>query len=168
MARIEIELEIAAPVERCFDLARSIEAHLHSTAHTGERAVAGVTSGLLRLGDTVTWEARHFGVRQTLTSQIAEYDRPRHFRDAMIRGAFRRFVHDHDFEPTPRGTRVRDVVEYEAPYGLLGRIAERLVLTRYLRRLLLSRNAALRALAESDRWRQFVAESPALPRSPRP
>ena len=159
MARIELAREIAAPVALCFDLARSVRAHLHSTSHTLERAVGGVTEGLLQLGDEVTWEARHFGVRQTLTSRITEFERPHHFRDVMTRGAFRRFAHDHYFETTPRGTILRDVVEYEAPLGILGRIAESLVLTRYLRRFLDSRNTALQELAQSDRWREFVAGS---------
>lgn len=156
MARIELTQDIAAPVSRCFDLARSVRAHLYSTAQTGERVVGGVTDGLLELHDEVTWEGRHFGVRQRLTSRITEYDRPRHFRDVMTQGAFRRFAHDHYFEPTP-GTRVRDVVVYQAPLGWAGRLAEALFLTRYLRGLLVARNVALRDLAESSRWREFVA-----------
>jgi len=156
MARIELTGEIAAPVSRCFDLARSVRAHLHSTAGTGERVVGGVTDGLLELGDEVTWEARHFGVRQTLTSRITEFERPRHFQDVMTQGAFRRFVHDHYFEPTSKGTLLRDVVEYRAPLGILGSLAESLFLSRYLRRFLVLRNDALRELAQSDHWREFI------------
>jgi len=64
MARIELSLYVAAPADRCFDLARSVDAHLRSTAATGERAVGGRTTGLLELGEEVTWRARHFGVHQ--------------------------------------------------------------------------------------------------------
>ena len=156
MARIELAHEVAAPAPRCFDLARSVRAHLHSTTSTGERVILAPHSGLLQLGDEVTWEARHLGVRQRLTSRITEYDRPGHFRDVMVRGVFRRFAHDHYFEPTPRGTMVRDVIEYQAPLGPLGRLAETLFLTRYLRRFLGLRNRALQELAQSDRWREFV------------
>jgi ligand-binding SRPBCC domain-containing protein len=156
MPRIELTREIAAPVSRCFDLARSVQAHLHSTSRTGERVVHGSSDGLLEFGDQVTWEARHLGIRQTFTSRITEYERPRHFRDVMIQGAFRRFAHDHYFESTARGTMLRDVVDYEAPLGILGRLAESLFLTRYLRRFLVSRNEALQDLAQSDRWREFV------------
>lgn len=103
VARIELTTCVAASPERCFDLARSVDLHTRSTSATGERAVGGVTTGLLGLGQEVTWRARHFGVRQELTSRITAYDRPRHFRDSMVRGAFRRFDHDHFFEQTPTG-----------------------------------------------------------------
>src|SRR6185503_1372882 len=93
MPIIELTIEIAATAERVFDLARSVEAHLASTASTGEQLVEG-PRGLLGLGDVVTWRARHLGVWQTLTSEITGYDRPRWFRDEMLRGAFARFAHD--------------------------------------------------------------------------
>lgn len=160
MARIELALEIAAPPERCFDLARSVDAHVHSTAATNERAIAGRTTGLLELGDQVTWRARHFGVEQELTSRITAFDRPAHFRDTMVRGAFARFDHDHLFEPTSGGTIARDVFDYDAPLGLLGRAAERLFLTAYMRRFLWRRLQALRELAESDAWTRFVPPAP--------
>jgi hypothetical protein len=70
MPVIDLELFVHAPAERVFDLSRSVDVHVASTSRTGERAVAGVTTGLLVLGDVVTWEATHFGVRQRLTSQI--------------------------------------------------------------------------------------------------
>ena len=140
MARIDLSIHIAAPVERCFDLARSVEAHTHSTAATRERAVAGTTSGLLTLGDQVTWRARHFGLWQELTSRITAFERPHHFRDTMVRGAFARFDHDHVFSPAAGGTIVRDVFDYHAPLGALGRIAERLFLTAYMRRFLDARS----------------------------
>lgn len=156
MPRIELSLYVDAPVERCFDLSRSIELHEASTGRTEERAVGGVTSGLIGAGQQVTWRARHFGVRQTLTSRITAYDRPHHFRDSQVRGAFRRFDHDHWFTPEGRGTRVREVFDYDAPLGVLGRLAERLVLTRYMRRFLAERMAVVRSVAESERWVEFV------------
>lgn len=156
MPRIELTTLIAAPPERCFDLSRSVEAHLHSTSRSGERVVGGVTAGLLGPGDEVTWEARHLGVRQRLTSRITQFDRPRHFRDSMVRGAFARFDHDHFFEATATGTLVRDVFDFDAPLGVLGRAAERLFLTAYMRRFLVERNEDLKRLAESEGWRAFV------------
>jgi ligand-binding SRPBCC domain-containing protein len=158
LARIELRTEIGAPRERCFDLARSVELHLRSTAATGERAVAGKTAGLLALGDEVTWRARHFGVWQSLAGRITAYDRPRHFQDTMLRGAFRRLRHDHYFDDAPGGgaTVMRDVFEYEAPLGPLGRLAEWLFLTAYMRRFLEARNRELKTVAESGEWAEFV------------
>ena len=158
MPIITLTLHVDAPPERCFDLARSIDLHQRSTAGTGERAVGGVTAGLIGAGDVVTWEARHFGVRQRLTSRITAYDRPRHFRDSQVAGAFRRFDHDHRFEPDGAGTRMTDVFDFDAPLGPLGWLAERLFLTAYMRRFLASRNAVVKDVAESDAWRAYLAE----------
>lgn len=136
MQTIRIETLIDAPPERCFDAARDLDLHLRSMAHTGERAVGGRTSGLIELGEEVTWRARHFLVTQHFTSKITAFDRPRHFQDSMQRGAFRSFVHDHFFEPRDGGkTLMIDALDFAAPLGPLGWIAEAVVLRRYLTRL---------------------------------
>jgi ligand-binding SRPBCC domain-containing protein len=158
MSIIRVEIDINAPPDVCFDMARSVDAHIESARTTGERAVAGVTSGLLNLGDEVTWRARHFGLTQNLTSRIVAFDRPRHFRDEMVRGAFSRIVHDHYFEPAPNGTRMVDVFDFTAPLGLLGWLADRLILKAYLRRFLENRAQALKQLAESDAGRRFIVK----------
>src|ERR671937_287045 len=99
MVRLEEFTVIRAPIERCFDLARSVEVHLAGNVHYGESAVAvgGVTSGLVGLGQRVTWRAKHFCIRQTLTSEITAMNSPAYFQDTMIRGAFRSMCHDHFF-----------------------------------------------------------------------
>ncbi len=159
MPVIELSTLIAEPAPRVFDLARSIDLHTASTAATGERAVAGVTSGLIGPGEQVTWRARHLGVWQSLTSRIEIFERPRHFRDSMVRGAFRRFDHDHFFEPCAEGTRMRDVFDYTSPLGVLGRLADGLFLERYMRALLVERNRVIKEVAESqDAWRQYVLD----------
>jgi ligand-binding SRPBCC domain-containing protein len=148
MPRIEIATDIAAPIDRVFDLARSIDVHQESQTRHREKAVAGRTSGLIEAGETVTWEAVHFGIRQRLTSRIDSMTRPVHFRDSMVAGAFRSFVHDHHFEEIPGGTRMSDVFEYVAPLGVLWRWADLLFLDRYMRCLLEERNAVIKDLAE--------------------
>jgi ligand-binding SRPBCC domain-containing protein len=103
MTRLQEITIIVAPLERCFDLARSVEVHLLGNVHFGEQAVplAGLhgnrVSGLLEMGDTVTWQARHFGVSQKLTSAITEFDPPHAFQDTMLKGAFAWMQHDHFF-----------------------------------------------------------------------
>ncbi|HKO56037.1 MAG TPA: SRPBCC family protein [Thermoanaerobaculia bacterium] len=139
-----IDTWIVAPVGRCFDAARDLDLHMRSVAHTGERAVAGRTSGLIGHGEEVTWRARHFGIVQRFTSRITAFDPPRHFQDSMMRGAFRTFVHDHYFDAIDGRTRMRDVLAFSAPLGLLGLIAERLVLRRYMTRLLTMRAAVIK------------------------
>ena len=159
MPKIELLTEINAPIEVCFDLARSIDLHVHSTSQTNERAVAGVTSGLIDLGDTVTWEATHFFVRQRLTVEITQYDSPNHFRDSMLRGAFTHFDHDHYFEPSETGTKMLDVFEYTSPLGALGRLANLLFVDRHMRKLLLLRNESIKTVAESPDADRYLANA---------
>jgi ligand-binding SRPBCC domain-containing protein len=108
-----------------------------------------VTSGLLGLGDQVTWKATHFGVRQRLTSRITEFDPPRRFVDEMVRGAFRRFRHEHQFLAVEVGTEMVDMFDYTSPLGPLGRLADVLFLRHYMTQLLRERNAFLKHEAES-------------------
>jgi ligand-binding SRPBCC domain-containing protein len=140
-----------------FDLARSIDVHQQSAEGTCERAVAGVTCGLIGLGDEVTWEARHFGVKQRLTVRITGFERPARFQDTMIAGAFKSMRHDHEFVAQPPGTLMVDRFEFESPIGVLGRIVDRLLLFGYMRRFLVRRNEVLKNLAESEEWRKYVS-----------
>ena len=149
MQTLTIQTFIAAPPRFSFDAARDLDLHARVFAHTNEVAVAGRISGLIELGEEVTWRARHLGVTQHLTSKITAFDSPRYFRDVMQRGAFKTFVHDHFFDERPDGTLMRDVVLFSAPLGILGRIVEALVLRRYLTRLLTHRAAAIREAAEA-------------------
>ncbi len=160
MVRLEEVTVIRAPIERCFDLARSVEVHLKGNRHWGEEAVAmsGVTSGLVGAGERVTWRARHFGVRQTLTSEITAMDSPRYFQDTMVRGAFQSMQHDHYFRALENGsTEMRDVFCFSAPLGVMGRLAEVFVLKRYMAVLLRERNSAVKQVAESNEWKEYLS-----------
>lgn len=150
MPVIRLETIIHAPPEVCFDLALDVEVHTASVAASGERAVAGVITGRMALGDWVTWEATHFGVRQRLTAVITECDRPRCFVDEMREGAFERFRHFHGFEAIEGGTRMLDVFDYTSPLDWLGRAADALFLEAYMRRLLVERVGHLKAIAEAQ------------------
>lgn len=149
MPTIIIETEIQAPIELCFDLARDVEIHCATTDQTQERIVAGKTSGLLELGDQVTFEVVHFGVKQRLTSKIVEYVRPYKFTDQMISGAFKSLRHLHEFEVTDKGTLMRDTLEWESPLGFLGMVADRLAVESHMRNFLLERNRQLKKITES-------------------
>ncbi|MEI6236426.1 MAG: SRPBCC family protein [Planctomycetota bacterium] len=158
MPTIELATSIAAPVERVFDLSLSIDLHMHAASSTGERAIAGVTSGLIGLGQEVTWRARHFGIWQTLTVRIIEHERPTHFCDTMLRGAFSSMVHHHYFDQTDSGTLMRDVFTFRSPLGILGHIADILFLTRYMKSFLLQRNHVIKTTAESDEWKKYIRD----------
>ena len=152
MPTFRIETPICAPAEACFELSLSVDAHAASMSTASERAVAGVTSGSMSLGDTVTWRARHFGVPFRMTSAVTAHDQPRRFVDEQVRGPFAEWWHEHTFRSKPDGgTLMVDTVRYRAPGGPIGALAERLVLDRYMQQLIRQRNAWLKAELESPR-----------------
>jgi ligand-binding SRPBCC domain-containing protein len=150
--RFELETSIAAPPERCFDMALNVDTQL--SLDPGMQAVAGVRRGSLHSGDSVTWRAIHFGVPWRMTSQIIVVERPGRFEDEMQRGPFAYWHHVHRFEPSSEGTLMRDTVHYRAPFGFMGQIFDGLVLHRYLVGLLEGRNRRLKALVERDVGRE--------------
>lgn len=157
MPVIQLTIHVAAPIETVFDLSRSVDLHMESTAHTNERAVSGCTTGLIGFGETVTWEARHFLLNLRLTSKIVEYERPTHFRDSMVSGPFKWFDHDHDFESRGAETIMNDTFAYRSPFGVFGRIADVIFLKRYMGNLLRIRNEVIQRVAESQEHYRFVS-----------
>lgn len=155
MPKIILETKIHASIEICFDLSRSIDLHTSSLTHTSEQAVAGKTSGLIDLGETVTWKATHFGITQKLTSKITKFDRPVYFQDQQVSGAFHSFSHDHIFTQEIDCVVMKDVFNFESPFGYAGRIFNGLVLTDYLRRLLIKRNNFIKLCAERKGGKEF-------------
>lgn len=156
MPRIEIELSINAPLERVFDLARCIDLHIETMSKSREKAIAGKTCGLIELGETVTWQATHFGINQKLTSKITAYDRPHYFRDEMQKGAFKSFTHDHFFDETSGKTLMRDEFDYKSPFWIFGKIADVLFLKNYMTQILSERNKLIKQVAESEKWKHFL------------
>lgn len=150
MPTINYEIYIDAPIAVCFDLARNVDVHTETTANTKERAIAGVTSGLMEKGDSVTWEATHLGVKQQLTAKIIEMDKPHSFTDTMVKGAFHSFVHTHEFIEKGSGTIMRDRFVYRSPLGILGEIADRLFLEKYMTSFIADRSLALKRIAEAE------------------
>lgn len=150
MPVIRMEFIIHAPQQICFDAARSIDLHMESTASTRERAIGGVTSGLIKLGESVTWEAVHFGIKQHLTAKITEMEEPHYFVDEMVDGAFKRFHHTHEFIPVSENlTRMIDVFDYTSPLGVAGKIADSLFLKAYMTRFLRTRNEYIKQVSEA-------------------
>lgn len=149
MPVIRLETIVQTPQEICFNLSRSIDLHMISTKHTGEKAIAGRTTGLILLNETVTWRAKHFGIWQTLTSKITELNYPEYFVDEMVSGAFKSFRHEHHFKTTDNGTIMTDIFAFTSPLGLIGELANLLFLTNYMRILLQKRNQVIKEYAEN-------------------
>lgn len=148
MPEIKIELVVNTHRKIVFDLARNIDFHKESTKHTKEEDIAGKTSGLLELGESVTWRAKHFGLWLELESKITEFDSPNYFVDEMQKGSFESFRHEHIFKENNGQTLMIDIFNYESPYGILGKFADWLFLKKYMYNFLLKRNLLIKSKAE--------------------
>ena len=156
MPKIHLTSFIAAPIERVFDLSRSINLHQISTASTNEKAIDGVITGLINKEETVTWQAKHLFKTRLFTSKITAMQSPFYFTDEMIKGDFKRFIHEHHFRTAENGTIMIDLVNFETPYGLIGKIFNRVILTAYLHKFLIKRNAVIKEYAETQKWKAIL------------
>jgi ligand-binding SRPBCC domain-containing protein len=151
METIRVATWIDAPVERCFLLSLSIDLHAASAGHAWLKAKGGVKSGLLREGETVTLPGRPFGVLRH-TSRIDQLRPHSYFRDVMVAGNFRHFVHEHHFATMNDGTRVRDEIRFSSRWGTVGNLLAR----KRLRAYLMERGAAIKRVAESNEWKRYL------------
>jgi ligand-binding SRPBCC domain-containing protein len=153
MPTIHLTTFVAAPADRVFDLARSIDLHRKSMAHTAEEALAGTTSGLIGPDETVTWKAKHLFKTRILKSKVTAMSRPTSFTDEMVVGDFKSLRHEHHFKHIGNGTLLIDLFHFETPYGGLGKLINQVYLTHYMKKLLETRNQLIKEYAESEKWK---------------
>ena len=156
MPLIKIITEVANKREVVFDLARSVDLHVHSTKETNERIVNGRRRGLLKINETITWRAKHLGIYQNLTVHITELNFPNYFVDEMVKGAFQSFIHTHTFEERDGKTVMTDVFSYQSPFGIIGIFFDYIFLEKYMEGFLVKRNEAIKQAAESDDWKKYI------------
>ncbi|HET8886086.1 MAG TPA: SRPBCC family protein [Salinimicrobium sp.] len=159
MPIIKLDTLIKANRNIVFDLARSIDLQSKFVTGSDEKAVAGRTTGLIELGETVTYRGKHLGVRQNLTSRVTEFDRPHFFVDEMEKGAFKSLRHEHHFIATEEGTIMKDVFDFKSPLGVLGKFANALFLKAYMTNFLKNRNKIIKEFAESGKWKEILPEN---------
>jgi hypothetical protein len=158
MPTIHLTTFIPAPVKRVFDLSRNISLHKASMQHTGDVAIAGITSGLIKKDETVTWRAKHFFKKRVFTYKITEMLPFEKFTDRMIKGDFRSFAHEHHFKQVENGTIVIDILHFETPYGIIGRLLNKFYLTRYIERLIRRRNDVIKNYATGEKWKALLTQ----------
>nr|WP_211746825.1 SRPBCC family protein [Paenibacillus sp. Marseille-Q4541] len=150
MIRVQTEITIKRPIECCFDAARDLDLHTRTVWNHTQEKIVSANEGLIGPGEIVTFEATHFFVRQRLTSKVIDFEPPYTFTDQMQQGAFRSLIHIHEFEVLHQNeTSMRDTLHFEAPYGWMGRLAERFILQSYMKNFLEYRNKQLKKMLES-------------------
>ena len=158
METIKLKTKINAPMERCFLLSLSVDLHQLSTQETNEKAISGITSGIMKLNDVVTWRAKHFGIYQNQTTKISAYDYPKYFVSEIVKGIFKKMHHQHLFECTEKETTMIDIFVFEAPFGILGKLFSRLILKKYMKGFLIKRNKTIKQVAEGNDWKKLLNE----------
>jgi ligand-binding SRPBCC domain-containing protein len=156
MSTIHLTTFIAAPIQRVFDLSRSINLHKISTAHTNEEAIAGVTSGLINATETVTWKAKHLFKTRLFTTLISEMQSPNFFIDEMQKGDFKSLKHEHHFKKVDNGTIMIDIMNFESPYGIIGKWFNKIYLKNYLQKFIVQRNVVIKEYAETEKWKAIL------------
>jgi len=151
MTTINLTTKIKASNQVVFDASRNIDIHQKSASKSNEKAIAGVTSGLINLNETVTWRGKHFGFYLTHKSRITTMNLHDYFVDEMERGKFKSFKHEHFFEEENGFTIMKDKLKYETPFGIFGKLFDVLILKKHLIKFLLDRNKILKEVSE-DNW----------------
>jgi ligand-binding SRPBCC domain-containing protein len=157
MPQIHLTTFIAAPVERVFDLSRSIDLHKHSMTKHKEEPIGALINGLVKEADEITWKAHHLFKTRVLKTKITVFDKPNSFTDEQVSGDFSSMKHQHFFKPVENGTIMIDIFSFEAPYGFIGRILNKLYLSNYMKRLLEERNKHIKEIAEGNRWKNYIS-----------
>ena len=80
----------------------------------------------LKAGARIDYQLKLYGVRVKWATLIESWEPPRQFVDVQLRGPYRLWHHTHRFAREGAGTRIFDDVEYELPFGPLGRAVEAL------------------------------------------
>ena len=156
MPTIHLTTFIKAPADRVFDLSRSIDLHKESMNRHKEEAVAGIRFGLIEKDETVTWKAKHLFKMRLFRSKITEMKKSQLFIDEQLEGDFRSMKHTHHFKPCENGTIMIDLLDFEAPYGAIGRGFNKLYLIRYMRKLIEQRNKTIKEFAEGEKWKKVL------------
>lgn len=149
MTTIQLTTNINAPIEIIFDLSRNIDVHQQSTAKSNETAIAGITSGLINLNETVTWRGKHFGFYLKHKSLISAMEIPTYFVDEMLEGKFKSFKHQHTFIQKKGFVMMEDKIQYQTPYGIFGKIFDHFLLKKHLTKFISERNSFIKSLAEN-------------------
>jgi len=150
MTTINLTTKIKAPKQIVFDASRNIDIHQQSASESNEKAITGVTSGLINLNETVTWRGKHFGFYLTHKSRITAMNFYDYFVDEMEQGKFKSFKHEHLFEEENGITIMKDKMQYETPFGFFGKLFDFLFLKRHLTNFLVERNKVLKQVSEKQ------------------
>ncbi|MCL2659836.1 MAG: hypothetical protein FWD64_04870 [Acidobacteriaceae bacterium] len=149
---------IAAPEELCFRLATDAGFHQVLSQESKQNSLPEDARAAIQIGDRWQWPGRCAGFAYKYATRIEALRSSSFFREVLEQGCFRAFEHDHHFTFHNNGTRMRDEIRFVMQPGLgSGLIAP--LLRRSLVASIAHRSHVLKAAAESNDWRRFLAQA---------
>ena len=100
----------------------------------------------MRQGIEIDYRFRWLGLPMTWRTLISAYEPPHLFVDEALKSPYALWRHRHEFEETPRGTVVRDHVDYALPLGPLGAVAHALVVRKQVEEIFAYRQVKIAEL----------------------
>jgi hypothetical protein len=97
----------------------------------------------MRNGALIDYEIRWLGLPMKWRTLITEYAPPHSFRDEQLHGPYKLWRHHHSFKEVDGAAFISDRVEYELPWGILGRMAHAFIVGRQLRGIFAYRQHAI-------------------------
>jgi ligand-binding SRPBCC domain-containing protein len=111
--------------------------------------IVGPPERQLSAGSRLEYRIRWTFLRLKWVTRITRWEPDAEFEDVQEEGPYRVWIHTHRFEPAARGVVMRDRVEYELPFGTLGRPAHRFLVRRQLEEIFDFRRRAIEEIFPS-------------------
>jgi ligand-binding SRPBCC domain-containing protein len=157
MPTIHLTTFIAAPIERVFDLSRNLTIYKVLMQGRKEKFSSGAASNLMSHGETITFHAKHFGKTRLVTTRVIELQKPSSFIQEQVKGDLLHFKHEHYFKPVENGTILIDMIDFDGPRDVIGKVMGKIYLKNYLEKFIHKRNILIQQYAESDKWRAVLS-----------
>ena len=157
MPTIHLTTFIAAPIERVFDLSRNLTIYKVLMQGRKEKFSSGAASNLVAHGETMTFHARHLGKTRIVTTRVVDLQKPSSFVQEQVKGDLVHFKHEHHFKGVENGTILIDMIDFEGPRDVIGKVLAKIYLKKYLENFIHKRNSLIQQYAESEKWRAVLS-----------
>lgn len=158
MTIIESSVVIAAPIEAVFDFHTDTDnLGLISPPWMKSKLIRESGSGEGKMLELQVMQYNIFPSKWIV--KIEEFDRPFRITDLMIAGPMKYFRHSRTFsQPCASLTQMVDHLEYEVPFGFIGKIADSISIKKMMEQMFEFRHAKTKEILEE---RFYIADVPA-------
>lgn len=105
----------------------------------------------LRLQSEISLEVTQFRfIRTRWNIRLTEFDPFKLITDTQVKGPFKKWEHKHCFEKENGNTLMTDKINYELPFGLIGRAADKLFITKMIEKQFEFRHKLTKSILEDS------------------